>query len=154
MLNKTDEILSKYKEDIKDFSIHELLTLSSIVEHEAILDEDRPKIARVFINRLNNNMKLQSCATIGYAIDEWKISYTLKDLETDSFYNTYMYEGLPVGPAGMPGEKSIKAVIYPDDNNYLYFLADVYDKNSTKTYYSNTYKEHQNKCLVYLGRPC
>ncbi len=156
MLDKMDEILSKYKTEIENsnYSVHELLTLASIVEHEAILDEDRPMIAQVFYNRLNINMPLQSCATLGYALNEWKLTYTLADQEVDSPYNTYKYTGLPIGPGGVPGEASIKAVIYPETNNYLYFLADVYDSSATKTYYSETYKEHQQKCLEYLGYAC
>ena len=156
MLDKMDEILSKYKTEIEnsDYTVHELLTLASIVEHEAILDEDRPMIAQVFYNRLNRGMRLESCATIGYAIDEWKLTYTQADLAVDSPYNTYIYYGIPVGPGGSPGEASIKAVIYPEKNNYLFFLADVYDENSTKTYYSETYSEHQQKCLQYLGYAC
>ncbi len=154
MLDKMDEVLSKYKDDIKNYSVHEILTLASIVEHEAILNEDRPKIAKVFLNRLDKGMMLQSCATIGYAINEWKLTYTNSDLAVDSLYNTYKYYGLPVGPGGLPGEASIKAVIYPDDNDYLYFLANVFDSNSNQTYYSKTYAEHQQKCLQYLGYGC
>ncbi len=156
MLDKMDEVLSKYKTEIEnsDYTVHELLTLASIVENEAILDEDRPMIAQVFYNRLNQGMKLQSCATIGYAIDEWKLTYTNADLAVDSPYNTYVYYGLPVGPGNSPGEASIKAVLYPEPNNYLYFLANVYDSSSTKTYYSETYPEHQQKCLLYLGYAC
>lgn len=154
MLDKMDEVLSKYKEDIDEYTVHEILTLASIVEHEAILDEDRPKIARVFLNRLDQGMMLQSCATIGYAINEWKLTYTNADLAVDSFYNTYKYFGLPVGPGGLPGEASIKAVIYPDNNDYLYFLANVYDTNSNQTYYSKTYAEHKQKCIIYLGYEC
>ena len=89
MLDKMDEILSKYKNDIKEYTVHEILTLASIVEHEAILDEDRPKIAKVFLNRLDIGMPLQSCATLGYALGEWKLTYTSKDFEVDSLYNTY-----------------------------------------------------------------
>ena len=152
MLDKMDEVLSKYKDKITN--VHDLLTLASIVENEAILDEDRPKIAKVFLNRLEKDMMLQSCATIGYAIDEWKLTYTNKDLATDSPYNTYMYYGLPVGPGNMPGESSIKAVLYPDDNEYLYFLANVYSSTDNKTYYSKTYSEHKQKCREYLGREC
>lgn len=156
MLDKTNEILSKYKTEIENsnFSVHEILTLASIVENEAILSSDRPKIARVFLNRLNNDMPLQSCATIGYAINEWKLTYTFSDLSVDSPYNTYKYLGLPVGPGNMPGEDSIKAVLYPDDNDYLYFLANVYDSSDNKTYYSRTYFEHQQKCLEYLNKAC
>jgi len=156
MLDRMDEILSKYKNEINSskYSVHEILTLASIVEHEAVLSEDRPIIAKVFLNRLDKGMLLQSCATIGYAIDEWKIRYDGKDLAVDSPYNTYMYSGLPIGPGGLAGEASIKAVLYPDDNNYLYFLANVYSNTDNKTYYSKTYSEHQQKCLKYLGTSC
>lgn len=156
MLDKMDEVLSKYKEEISNskFNVHEILTLASIVEHEAILDSDRPMIAGVFINRLDKNMKLQSCATVGYAINEWKLSYNYKDLQTDSPYNTYFYAGLPIGPGNMPGELSIKAVLRPTKHDYYYFLANVNDKDSKKTYYSKTYLEHSQKCVKYLGRSC
>lgn len=156
MLDKMDEVLSKYKEEISNskFNVHEILTLASIVEHEAILDSDRPMIAGVFINRLDKSMKLQSCATVGYAINEWKLSYDYKDLQTDSPYNTYFYEGLPIGPGNMPGELSIGAVLRPTKHDYYYFLANVNDKDSKKTYYSKTYSEHRQKCVKYLGRSC
>jgi len=156
LLDRMDEILSKYKDVINNskYSVHEILTLASIVEHEAVLAEDRPMIARVFLNRLDKEMLLQSCATIGYAIGEWKLRYNTSDLKVDSPYNTYMYGGLPIGPGDMPGEASIKAVLYPSDNNYLYFLANVYSSTDQKTYYSETYKEHQQKCLQYLGYSC
>lgn len=156
MLDKMSEVLNKYKEEItkSSLSIHELLTLSSIVEYEAVLDEDRAMIAGVFYNRLNKNMLLQSCATVGYAIDEWKLSYTNKDLATDSLYNTYKYAGLPIGPGGLPSENSIKAALFYSEHDYLYFLANVYDENDKKTYYSKTYSEHQQKCRTYLGRAC
>lgn len=156
MLDKMGEVLSKYKEEISNskFNVHEILTLASIVEHEAILDGDRPMIAGVFINRLDKSMKLQSCATVGYAINEWKLSYDYKDLQTDSPYNTYFYEGLPIGPGNMPGELSIEAVLRPTKHDYYYFLANVNDKDSKKTYYSKTYSEHRQKCVKYLGRSC
>jgi len=156
MLNKMDEVLTKYKDIIlnSNYSVHEILTLASIVEYEAILDEDRPMVAGVFLNRLDLGMKLESCATVGYAIQEWKLSYNYKDLQTDSPYNTYKYYGLPVGPGGLAGEASIKAVLYPVDSNYLYFLANVYSSTDNKTYYSETYREHQQKCLQYLGKSC
>lgn len=156
MLDTMGEILSKYKTDIEKskYSVHQLLTLSSIVEYEAILDEDRPKIAQVFFNRLNSDMMLQSCATVGYAINEWKLSYTNKDLQTDSLYNTYKYAGLPVGPGGLPGEASIKAVLYPADHDYYYFLANVYDDTDKQTYYAKNYTEHQQNCWKHLGRAC
>ncbi len=152
MLDKMGEVLNKYRNLIENskYSVHELLTLASIVEYEAILDEDRPVIAGVFYNRLDRGMLLQSCATVGYAIDEWKLSYSSSDLQTDSKYNTYKYSGLPVGPGNSPGEKSILAALEPVDSDYLYFLANVCDKDSKKTYFSKTYEEHSAKKRKYL----
>ena len=102
------------------YTFHQILTMASIVEYEAILDEERPKIAGVFYNRLENPGYetvglLQSCATLGYAIDQWKLIYSYADFQVDSPYNTYRYKGLPIGPGGMPGEPSIKAAIYPEN---------------------------------------
>ena len=156
MLDKMDEVLTNYKTEIENskFSVHEILTLASIVENEAILDKERPIIAGVFINRLNIDMPLQSCATIGYAIGQWKLSYTNKDLAVDSPYNTYKYYGLPVGPGNMPGENSIKAVLYPNKNDYLFFVANVFDSENKQSYFSKTYSEHQEKCLDILGKSC
>lgn len=152
LLDQTDIILTKYKDEIEKskYSVHELLTMASIVEHEAILDEDRPLIASVFYNRLDANMKLQSCATVGYAIDEWKLTYSSSDLNTDSPYNTYYYTGLPVGPGNSPSEKSIEAAINPAESKYYYFMADVCSGNQ-KTYFSKSYSEHTSKVNKYLG---
>lgn len=155
MLDKMDQVLSKYKKDIDNsgYSVHEILTLASIVEYEAP-GSDRAKIAGVFYNRLNIGMKLQSCATVGYAIKEWKLRYSTQDLLTDSPYNTYMYEGLPVGPGCLASEDSINATLHPEKTDYLYFLANVYDNNDTNTYFAKTYAEHQKNCKKYLGGSC
>lgn len=152
MLNKMEKVLDNYKEDIEksEYNVHQLLTMASIVEHEAILDDDRKVIASVFYNRLQSNMKLQSCATIGYAIDEWKLTYNAADLKVDSPYNTYYYSGLPIGPGNMPGKKSIEASIYPEETDYMYFLANVCDEKDKNTYFSKTYAEHLEKKNKYL----
>lgn len=152
MLNQMEKALNEYKTDIEksEYTVHELLTMASIIEHEAILDEDRKIIASVFYNRLANNMKLQSCATIGYAIDEWKLTYTSADLNTNSPYNTYYYSGLPIGPGNMPSKKSIEAALYPEETNYFYFLANVCDETDNKTYFSESYNEHVAKKNEYL----
>ncbi len=153
MLNKTDEVLSKYKNEIdaSGYSVHEILTFASIVEYEAGSDEQRATVAGVFKNRLELNMLLQSCATVGYAIGEWKYSYTYADLAYDSLYNTYMYLGLPIGPGNSPGEGSIAAVLNPEEHNYLYFVANIHTK---ETYFSETYAEHQQNCIDKLGVTC
>ena len=152
MLDQMEKVLEEYRSDIEngEYTVHELLTMASIIEHEAILDDDRNVIASVFYNRLENNMKLQSCATIGYAIDEWKLTYSSVDLNTDSPYNTYYYSGLPIGPGNMPSKKSIEAALYPEETNYFYFLANVCDETDNKTYFSETYNEHVIKKNKYL----
>ncbi len=153
MLDKTGEILTKYKTGIEnsEMTVHELLTFASIVEYEAANDEQRAKIAGVFKNRLDLNMYLQSCATVGYAIDEWKEFYTYTDLDYDSLYNTYKYEGLPIGPGNNPGEKSIDAVLNPAEHDYLYFVANI---DTLDTYFAETYAGHQQNCKTYLGTSC
>lgn len=156
MLDQMDVVLSKHKDKIEasEMSVHEILTLASIIEHEAILDEDRPIVSRVFYNRLKDGWKLQSCATVGYAIGEWKLTYSSADLATNSKYNTYYYEGLPAGPGNMPSEKSIEAALYPSENaedmKYYFFMANVCDVNNPKTYFAKTNAEHDANVSKYL----
>ncbi len=151
MLKETERVLNKYREDIEksEYTVHEILTMASIIEKEATLDEDRPLVASVFYNRLEANMRFESCATLGYAIGEWKLTYTQADKDTDSPYNTYMYAGFPPGPGDNPGEESIKAAIYPAESNYYYFMADVCSENP-KTYFSKNYSEHVSYVNKYL----
>lgn len=147
MLDQMNVIYNRYKEDIdaSGLSFHEVLTLASIVEYEAILDEDRPIVSGVFHNRLNIGMKFQSCATLGYALGEWKSVYSIADTKVDHPYNTYQNDNLPPGPGGMPGEASIKAALNPSDTNYLYFFANVCDTSDNKTYFSENYNERNRK---------
>ena len=151
MLSETERVLNKYKEDIEksEYTVHELLTMASIIEKEAILNEDRPLVASVFYNRLDANMKFQSCATLGYAIGEWKLIYSESDKQVDSPYNTYMYAGFPPGPGNNPGEESIKAAIYPAESEYYYFMADVCGE-SPVTHFAKNYEEHVNNVNKYL----
>lgn len=155
LLDQMKIVLDKYKDEIEDseYSVHEVLTLASIVEHEAILDKDRPIIAGVFYNRLKKDMLLQSCATVGYAIDEWKLSYSSADLNVNSPYNTYYYAGLPIGPGNLPSEESLKATLNPDETEYLYFIADVCHDGygvDDKVYYSKTFEQHESYIAKYL----
>ncbi len=147
MLDQMKLVYDKNKDLIEetDFSFHEVLTFASIVEYEGILDEDRPIIAGVFYNRLEKNWRLESCATLGYAIDNWKSQYTFDDMAVDHPYNTYLYGGLPPGPGGSPSEKSIEAVLKPTETNYMFFLANVCDSTDNKTYFSETLAEHNAK---------
>ena len=125
------------------------LTLASIVTMEVQNGDDQKMVASVFYNRLDANMKFQSCATLGYAIGEWKLIYSESDKQVDSPYNTYMYAGFPPGPGNNAGEESIKAAIYPAESDYYYFMADVCGE-SPVTHFAKTYKEHVSNVNKYL----
>lgn len=104
-------------------TLHEAVTIASLVEREARADEERPLIAGVIYNRLNISMPLQIDATIQYALGENKPEIYYKDLEVDSPYNTYQNYGLPPGPIAMPGRSSLLAAVNPADTDYFYYVA-------------------------------
>lgn len=116
----------------------EVVTMASIVEREAKLDEERPLVAAVFYNRLKKSWKLESCATVQYLLDEPKEELLYEDLEIDSPYNTYKYYGLPPGPIASPGKASLEAALYPAEVDYLFFRANP-DGSHT---FSRTLAEH------------
>lgn len=145
MLDEMDKKLTEYKTDLlsNKYSIHDILTLASIVELEGAKSDDRAGIAGVFYNRLNNNWTLGSDVTTYYAE---KIEMSDRDLyktEIDEAndYNTrsnHLAGKLPIGPICNPSIESIKAVLYPTSSNYYYFVADI----NGETYFSKTYQEH------------
>ena len=102
---------------------HEILTLASIIEGEAIYDDERPIISAVYHNRLKNGMRLQADPTIQYIIDDGPRRLLNRDLQIKSLYNTYLHKGLPPGPINSPGKKSLLAALYPEENDYLFFVA-------------------------------
>ncbi len=127
-------------------NIYETITKASLIEREAKVDADRTKIAGVIENRLSKGMKLQIDATVVYAISDglYDVERVLyKDLETNSPYNTYRYEGLPIGPISNPGIKSIKAAINPDKHNYLYYRTDENKKDGSHIF-TETFEAHTN----------
>lgn len=141
--------------DIKasSLSLHEIITMASLIEREAKHDEDRPIIAGILFNRLNDNMVLNIDATLqyalGYQIAEkswWKKSLTNEDKEVESPYNTYQFPGLPPGPIANPGLSSITAVLHPSDTEYYYYLADSEGVN----HYAITLEEHNANIERYL----
>ncbi|MFV0382254.1 MAG: endolytic transglycosylase MltG [Breznakia sp.] len=151
-LNQFQKEYEKIKKDIEEsgYSLHEIMTLASIVQFESASVEDMQKIAGVFYNRLAINQKLESSVTVCYALyDYTSWEECEKDVTIDSPYNTYMYEGLPIGPILNPGKDAIESTLYPDENEYYYFLADVYGDGTV--YYSKTYDEHLKKQKKYLG---
>ncbi|MEO5903723.1 MAG: endolytic transglycosylase MltG [Gemmatimonadaceae bacterium] len=99
------------------------MTLASIIEREARRPEERPVIAAVYLNRLKAGMLLQADPTVQFALGRHTPRVLLKDLETDSPYNTYKYSGLPPGPIASPGSASIAAALNPANVDYLYFVA-------------------------------
>lgn len=147
MLDKMSKVLSKHKAKIEEskLSVHQVLTIASIVELEGNNKQNREKIASVIYNRLSNNMSLGSDVTTYYAI---KVDMGDRDLYTKEIntYNAYNTRGpnmngkLPVGPIACVSEESIEATINPASAKYLYFVA---DKNGD-IYFSLNYEEHQN----------
>ncbi len=105
-------------------SLEDALILASIVEREAVLKEERPVIAAVYLNRLRRRMPLQADPTVQYALGYWKKGLTLRDLKVASPYNTYRHRGLPPGPICSPGLASFEAVLHPAVTSALYFVAD------------------------------
>jgi UPF0755 protein len=132
-------------------SLHQVLTLASIVEAEAIVDAERPRIARVYLNRLEKGMKLQADPTVGYAIGRGpRTRLSLRQLRHDSPFNTYLYEGLPPGPICNPGRESIAAVIDPlPDVKDLFFVA---SGIGGRHYFAETYAQHLANIRVARGR--
>ncbi len=142
-------------------SVPEVVTLASIVEREAVLPGEAPVIAGVFHNRLRAGMPLESDPTVAYVVDTekgpartgyWRWALRTQDLRSGSPYNTYTREGLPSGPIANPSINTIKAVLYPADFDYLYFVA---NGNGTHQF-ATTLAEHnaniQNRGSL-IGRP-
>jgi UPF0755 protein len=121
-----------------DLSLHQIVTLASIIEREAVVATERPIISSVFHRRLQFNRRLESCATVEYALGVHKVRLSYRDLEVDSPYNTYQHRGLPPGPIGNPGLASLKAALNPAETPYLYFVA----RGDGTHIFSKTNKEH------------
>jgi UPF0755 protein len=139
-------------------SLHEVVTLASIVEREAVRDEERPIIAGVYLNRLDSEMKLDADPTVQYAMGYqsatgqwWKTPVSLEEYgQVESPYNTYLHEGLPPGPIASPGIESIRAVLYPAKHDYIYFVA--LPDGSGLHAFSRTYEEHLANVRRYQGQ--
>lgn len=126
------------KSEINNLSRYEILILASIIEGEAIRDDERPLISAVFHNRLRLNRPLQADPTIQYILRQHKPRILYKHLRIDSPYNTYLYRGLPPSPICSPGRPSIRAALNPADVGYLYFVA----RGDGGHIFSRTLREH------------
>lgn len=133
----TDEYYTRASE--LGLNINEIITIASMVEREAAVNEDRPKVASVVYNRLKQSMPLQFCSTVQYVLGDQKARLSYEDTQIDSEYNTYINAGLPPGPICSPGLESIKAALYPAETEYLYFVV---DPNGKRTHqFAKTYEE-------------
>lgn len=104
-------------------TLHEIVTIASLIEREAETEPDRPRIAGVIENRLRRSMKLDIDATVLYALGRHKDRVLYKDLEVDSPYNTYRHKGLPPGPIASPGLPSLEAALHPEKHDFLFYVA-------------------------------
>ena len=162
MLDAFDQ---RYQEEIlprlpaSGLSLYEIVTLASIVEREAQVPSERPIIASVFLNRLNQDFPLQADPTVQYALGSdpasvaefgfWKQELSAADLEIASPYNTYVFVGLPPGPIANPGLDSILAALEPARTNYLFFVA----REDGSHVFAETLEEHNtNVCTIYPER--
>jgi len=137
---------------VQGLTIYEAVTLASIVEREGVLDDERQFISSVFLNRLNQGMRLEADPTVQYALGSkgddgrwWKSPLSQDDLRIDSPYNTYQMTGLPPGPIASPGLASLRAVAEPADTDYFYFVVDCITETSGDHAFSFTYDEHLSK---------
>jgi len=139
-------------------TLHDVLTIASIVEREAVIPAERPAIAAVYLNRVANSMRLEADPTVQYAMgfqpatgQWWKTPVFLEEYSSvDSPYNTYLYPGLPPGPIANPGLGSIEAVLNPDVHDYLYFVA--LPDGTGAHVFATTFEEHSENVRNYLGQ--
>ncbi len=148
---------ARWPEDVDELlentgiTLHETIILASIVEREARVDSERVFIAGVFLSRMRSGMKLESCATVQYALGEVKEVLLYSDLDIDDPYNTYIYEGLPPGPICSPGLPSIYASFSPDTTEgYLYFVSR--DDGTGMHLFARTYAGHLSNIRSTTGR--
>ncbi len=131
----TDDLRSEIEK--QGWKIYDIVILASIVQKE-VREEDMSKVAGIFINRLREDRKLESDATVNYVTGKHESRASLADIKIESPYNTYLYKGLPLGPIGNPGLAAIKAVVYPEFTDYRFFLT----TEEGDIIYGKTFEEH------------
>jgi len=151
MLAIFDKKTSEFEEGIaaSRLSSEDIVTLASIIERETRTDEERPVVAGILINRLDIGMGLAADATVQYAVgtaDDWWPILTKDDLAVASPYNTYKFRGLPPTPIASPGLSSLRAAIFPEESDYLYYLHD----SKGQIYHAQTLEEHNENVRKYL----
>lgn len=153
LLQQTDSVFSSTYHDRANelkMTMDEILTLASIIEKEAKTD-DFSKVSAIFHNRLKSGMKLQSDVTIHYVTNVRRMLLKNEDLNINSGYNTYMVNGLPLGPICNPSPNAIYAALFPDEDfikeKYLYFCSK--DPNTGELYFSKTLKDHEQAVKIF-----
>ena len=139
MVDRMNEELTYYGVSSKDR--HKVLTLASIIQKEAAIVEDFYKVSRVFTNRLEIGMHLQSDATVSYGSGGTTVTTTDAERADPNGYNTYRHLGLPIGPISAPGTRAIDAAINPAEGTWLYFCA--VNLKTGETVFSTTYAQHE-----------
>lgn len=142
----TPELRARANE--KGMTIHEVLTLASVIEKETGIASERPLISAVFHNRLRRGIPLQSDPTVIYALESFDGNLRKRDLSVESPYNTYRVRGLPPGPIANPGAESIAAALHPAEASYLYFVS----RNDGTHHFSSTLAEHNRAVDKYQRR--
>jgi conserved hypothetical protein, YceG family len=147
MMAELDRKLNQLPENWQDIleernmTLHDLLTVASLIEREVAVAEERPIVASVIYNRLKEGMPLQIDATVQYALGGTKERLLEEDLEIDSPYNTYKIPALPPGPIASPSLSAIQAALEPEETEYLYYVT---KKDGSRTHlFAKTFKEHQ-----------
>lgn len=130
------------------YSVHEILTLASIIEKETGVADERPLISSVFHNRLKKGIRLGADPTVIYGIKDFDGNLTRKHLRTPSPYNTYLIKGLPQGPIANPGAASIEAALFPSKTDFLYFVA----RRDATHHFSTNLKDHNRAVRKYQLR--
>lgn len=148
---------SRWPDDMEEslentgLSLHETVILASIVEREAMVDSERPLVAGVFLERLRRGMRLESCATVQYALGQVREVLLYRDLEMEHPYNTYRNDGLPPGPICSPGSLSMHAAVHPDTSGgYIYFVSR--DDGSGRHLFARTHTGHLANIRTIQGR--
>lgn len=147
MVNRMIAELDKY--GVKPAERHDVLTLASIVQKEVRNTADFFKASRVFTNRLDVGMPLQSDATVSYGVSGSTFTTSKADRADPNRYNTYKYPGLPIGPIGAPGSLAIDAAVNPADGDWFYFVT--VNLATGETVFTNTYAEHQKAVRQWLA---
>ena len=140
----------KYEARAKELAldVNQVITIASLIEREAANDSERSRIAGVIYNRIKKGMPLQVDAAVIYASTKGKKSIEkvyYNTIKIKSKYNTYLYKGLPPGPIASPGKTSIEAALYPEKNDYLYYVA-----NGNGHVFTKTYEEHLSNVKKYI----